>query len=329
MNSFLKIICFLFALASVFDCRHIRLSNGIKIDTIQRKSLALKKSNLVDPRYAKYGLKDYTKLSQFFIEISDGKSHEDLTRIVGEPETVIDSMLGIWTTSAATLRALESQNMISWTGLFKSHYKFSAQNFADKTRPYNQLIRFSNTEKFSFVLTVSNSIPMSDVLKLKDQWIEEFKLLKSKFNIKLTGHEGSRYLDLEILAPEHVTQINNVYDEVFKLFAEKPEITYFERKLPLKFHNFEASTILQSNYRSITGNQYDLVYRNGITGNGQIVCVADTGLSVFHFSSFLFLILHIKKDLTLAIASFMMPQDPQWSSISSRITTGKFFDMIQ
>lgn len=268
----------------------IRLANGISLDTKKRNSLLNPKQMSINHiKYLKYGFKE-SKTSQFFIQLKEGRQHSELSKILGEAEGVIESNLGIWTTSLINIQQLDP-SLVDWVGFFKPHYKFPVVNPENKKKPWDILQRPTKKESFNFRFLVSNTISPSLSLHMRNDFVKSFKQWSEmqKFNryeVKITGLQGSSVFGLEIFPKENpnTLELHFVFDEVFRFFAERPEITYIERQLPLVLHNREAAIILSSNYRTITGSINDLIYRNGIKGTDQVVCVADTGLFRLCFS---------------------------------------------
>lgn len=265
----------------------IRLSTGITLETNKRTSLLNYEKSPVDfqAKYAKYGFKE-NKVAQFFVELKENTKHEEIEKILGKAETIIDDKIAIYTTAMPSLNAISSK--LRFVGLVKPHYKFSAMNLIDTKKPFDHLVKISKEEKFSFNVILSQQIGIEQIAQVRNDLQNGFYMWKKtqnfdNYDVNLVAEQGSNNIRLELIPIKNIAQAEafSVYDQVLSYFAQRPEIVYIERHIPSELLNIEAYVVLQSNYRPITGKQTDLLYRNGITGKNQIVQVTDTGLSFF------------------------------------------------
>jgi hypothetical protein len=254
----------------------IKISDKFIINTKKRTSLLIHNRNLLNR-------KNIVENSpfQYIIQFNkDYKPKTDLKSQLGDKESILENEISIFTTTLEKIRNfnLNSGN-IKWVGRFKPHYKFTSKNLENPKKPFDKILPI---QKNSFFLTLSNLVKNEEIENLCRKWEKEIK--NKDFETKIHNELNIKIIKIELnyksfkeknLDPK---DFENMYDNYFKFFSEKPETYSIEHSFPIKVNNYYSSGIMQSGLRNITNNVFNFVYRNGITGLNQIVGVTDTGL---------------------------------------------------
>jgi subtilisin family serine protease len=194
-----------------------------------------------------------------------GKDH--LHHIIPPQTIIVHEELSVLSERMKQL-SQEVKDAIEWIGHVKPHFK-------------SPLL----VDRGESAIEIVNDVQEEFIVKL----VHRNEPMTNQLTTRLLSHFSSSKRSLEysntkvIVSSDNVLRVHTMSSEmrsVVEHIAKQEEVLWIERRKPVALMNYAASQIIQSDGTStsdtLTGE--DAIWNQGITGQGEVIAVADTGI---------------------------------------------------
>jgi subtilisin family serine protease len=214
--------------------------------------------------------KSEDRQTQLLFELSNHASLKDVEQLLGKkasqfipPHTYV--FLDVPSSVATKLQSVSDKvdKMIHWVGHMKPQYKTKLDFSGLKTKSRRSLVPDDQKVIGLDVTLIANSKEEASMVT------NRIRIRVAKYGVTLKLISNNR-----LFVRVSATNANSVLN----VLKYQEEVHWIERKLPMKLMNFAASIITQGNGTVDETDVSRPIWDMGITGHGEIVGVADTGL---------------------------------------------------